>query len=253
MEDKVKGIGYILDRIADVRETILSYIEDRGDIAAGVKEKALVAFTNTLIDWDEAKSRAGEIHASDLLSPCMRLSYYSKMLPPLFDLNSIMRMLIGKLFHAIPILKHHEYSIVWEGIHFTIDEYEDGILIEKKTTSKIKRSWSSRSEEFGKVIPYPNHVEQLKFYKAALEETGHRVYQAVILYLERPTGEVEVAPVEIPRYDIEQIKEELKAKKELLETCLKENKLPPRTVCWKCNKYCGYSSLCFSNMNVVKV
>lgn len=244
-----ENVGYVLDRIKDTRDTILSYIEDRGDVVEAIREIALVKYNNALINWDETRQK--EIHATDLLSPCLRSSYYSKLLPPLYDLESIMRMLVGKLFHDIPILKHHEYKILWEGIHFSIDEYEDGFVIEKKTTDKIKRSWGKN--EFGVAQPYPYHVEQLKVYKAALEATGHHVYKTLILYLDRSSGELEVCDVDISNYDVEQVKQELLAKRDVLKDCLDKNILPMRTVCWKCSRFCGYPTLCFSNMNVVKV
>lgn len=117
------------------------------------------------------EDRSKEIHVSDILYECLRRAWYSKHLPPRFTRDTAMIFWIGDQLHLTPISKTHELSLSWYGIHGTIDEYIDGFIIDKKSCRSLPK------------YPYSNHVKQVEYYSALMENNGYEVQGGFMLYI----------------------------------------------------------------------
>jgi hypothetical protein len=80
----------------------------------------------------EAEKRRGEIHLTDLTSDCLRRVWYEKHDPLPDDAPDLIRMWQGEVMHQMPLLKEHELELEYKGVKTRVDEYEDGVLVEKK-------------------------------------------------------------------------------------------------------------------------
>ena len=87
----------------------------------------------------EVEKRRGEIHLTDLTSECLRRVWYDKHDPLPEDPPDLIRMWQGEVMHQMPLLKEHELELEYKGVKTRIDEYEDGILIEKKFVNFVPR------------------------------------------------------------------------------------------------------------------
>lgn len=179
----------------------------------------------------KGKERKG-IHVTHIVYDCLRRAYYSLTRGEAFDLDSGLRMWIGKKLHETKLLKEHELNLEWNGITGSIDEYGDGVVLEKKTTRNIPRD------------PYPHHIKQLEYYRVLLEENGRPVKKGVILYIDVNIPMCKEFPIEFRR-PIEEVKKEMAIKKRALEMTMKEKLLPQRNVSWLC-RYCSFCSYCFT-------
>lgn len=171
------------------------------------------------------------IHVTSLVYDCLRRSYYSeKFGEGFFDIKTLITFWIGRVLHHTQVLKEHELQLEWLGILGTVDEFEDGILLEKKTTAFMPKA------------PLEHHVTQLEYYKLLLEKTGKRVKQMFLMYIDIANKDIKVFEVE-PR-PLAEIEVELIAKKTELEASLLKNIVPPRHAGWLCG-YCNFASICF--------
>ena len=189
-------------------------------------EEVLARFYGSILT---DKKRRDGIHVSTLVYDCLRRGYYDATLGPRFNLETYLKFWIGKSCHTTPILRHHELSLEWNGVKGTVDEYEDGVIVDKKTTREIPRS------------PYPSHVKQLEYYKVLLESNGYPVEQGFILYIDVATPGAHV--LEAPLRETGDVQRELMEKYTTLTRAL-EDGTPPRGVPgWLC-RYCGFSEEC---------
>lgn len=182
-----------------------------------------------------AELRRGErkgIHITHIVYDCLRRAYYSLTRSEAFDLNSGLRMWVGKKLHETKILKEHELKLEWNGIAGSVDEYGDGVLLEKKTTRNIP------------TYPYPHHVRQLEYYRVLLEENGRKVDKGVILYIDVNTPQCKEFIINFRR-SAEEVKREMMMKKRALEMTMRDKILPQRNISWLC-RYCSFCSYCFT-------
>jgi CRISPR/Cas system-associated exonuclease Cas4 (RecB family) len=170
------------------------------------------------------------IHISDLIYDCLRRAYYGKVVGPIFDMDSIFRMAIGAAVHSISLGGKQELRVEWEGVRGSIDEYLDGIIIEKKTSRSTPRS------------PNDHHVKQVEGYAWLLERNNYPVIAGVLCYVNVDSTEIAVFPVEMR--SIDEIEKEMLAKRDILAKALADKTPPPRTVGWVC-RYCPYVAQCF--------
>lgn len=171
------------------------------------------------------------IHVSSLSYDCLRKAYYLQVFNNGFnDMKTLMTFWIGNQIHKSPILKEHEVALDYQGIIGSADEYEDGVLIEKKTCRQIPKT------------AYGHHKKQAEYYKFLLEKSGKPVKEIYILYIDVNNSDFKVFSV-FPRCEAS-IETELMNKKKILEKALAEGKPPERNFGWLC-KYCNFNSICF--------
>lgn len=183
---------------------------------------------------------SNKFHVTELVFNCPRQIFLRRVVGDFFiSYPSIFRLAIGRKMHEISILKEHEKRIEWQGIVGTVDEYENGVLIEKKTTVHAPRN-----------APYGHHVTQAEYYKVLLEETGNPVLHGFILYFDVSNVDDPLTIFEVPfrLYDV--IKSEMIRKRnELLKIFGSLNfeqkfVIPARKTSWLC-KYCDYAYMCY--------
>ncbi len=161
-------------------------------------------------------------HVSSFVYECLRRAYYNitqKHQP--VDMRGAITMWIGRKVHETQILKggHMEtkfyYGTMLQG---TIDEYDDLVLMDKKTTRFIPRK------------PYKHHIKQLQLYAMLLKYNQCKVPPfGCILYIDVDDSSVKpfVFTLDVNH---EELQEEVEFKYDLLHKSLNTKILPPRTI-----------------------
>ncbi len=200
-------------------------------IESTVKTKLLHAITREL---EKAKPPLEKINVTDLTFPCLRYAYYSKKFyrERRGRLPELLAMWIGIKLHETSIFKHSELELEYKGVYGRVDEYEDEIILEIKTTRNIPPK------------PYPHHVKQVSYYRVLLERNGYPAKLAVILYINVHTLETKAYTI-LFEQPLEELEREMLERKQKLEKALAENRIPPPTPeePWACD-YCVYAYLC---------
>ena len=181
------------------------------------------------------------IHVSDLIPECERAVVLGKLFPRLPNIQSLLYMEDGRSKHSIALGDKHEFRVEWNGIRASIDDYDSvrGIIIEKKTTYTYKG------------IPRRNHILQLQYYAAILQDLGYEVRKGVLLYIKRTMDEMPVEfDYDLSNFDGELIRREMLKKANDLRQKLKDRVLPKRNISYYC-QFCRYSDLCFKYSDVV--
>ena len=174
------------------------------------------------------------IHVSNLVYDCMRRAYYEMTFGASFNsLDTLVTFWLGHAVHSMPILKHHELPLEWNGIHGTCDEYEDGVLLDKKSTTSERIPNEAND----------HHVRQVEYYKVMLEAMGMPVTEAHILYIQLPKPH-SIRDIKVQLRSSDMVAKEMLQKKKLLQSSLEKNIPPPRVQGWLCN-YCSFASVCW--------
>lgn len=198
-------------------------------------QKILEKFYESVFNYWQADSgnREHEIHVTDLAAFCLRQSYLKKKYSHMFDLDSVMRMAIGQKLHEIPMYTpgEHEVDIEWNGIKGRMDEYHNGIIIDKKTTRDAPRAPTSYA------------TKQLQYYRLMAERNGLEVHGAVVIYIDVNNAHARAYPVDVSA-DLGKVEEELLGRRDILEMALETEILPPRQIGWYCD-HCECAVLCF--------
>ena len=149
----------------------------------------------------EVEKRRNELHLTDLTAECMRQIWFEKHDPLPDEPENLLRMWQGTMMHQMPLLKEHELELEFEGVKTRIDEYGDGILIEKKFVTFIPKTF----DELKKY--YSHYIKQVEFEALILTANDREVKKAYLLFVcrgEPETGRYPVVAFEIP-INIEEI------------------------------------------------
>jgi len=205
-------------------------------------EKFHQAITKEAQKEEEFHSK-GLPSVTGLCYDCLRRAYYSITYPEvIIDPGGAIRTWIGRKLHETSILGGEmEVELMYppeNGVVGRIDEYKDGLLIDKKTTRHTPRE------------PYLHHITQIEYYWFLCEKNEMPVEMAAIIYINVDTAEIAVYPIELTR-DLKEIEEELMTKYHIVMNALKTGILPPRKMrTWEpgsnrlvCN-YCPYYGIC---------
>lgn len=200
-------------------------------IEISVKTKLLQAIVASL---EEAKPPLEKINVTDLTFPCLRHAFYSKKFVSerRGSLTELMTLWIGTKLHETKISKQHEIEVEYSNIYGRVDGYDDGIILELKTTRKIPSQ------------PLPHHVKQVNYYRVLLERNNYPVVFAVILYINIVDLTTKAFLVLFDR-SLEDTEKELINRKEKLLSALQSNVPPPPLPDepWACD-YCNFAYLC---------
>ena len=123
------------------------------------------------------EDRKNELHLTDLVSPCPRKLWFEKHIDVPEDPDALLRLWWGKVAHEMPLLKHHELKLEYNGVLTSIDEYEDGVLIEKKTADFVPNT-SAELQRY-----YSHYIEQLNLEALLLNMNGYEVKQGFLLFI----------------------------------------------------------------------
>ena len=181
----------------------------------------------------EEKERKGLVfYVTEICYDCLRYAYYSVKEGRKYGMKDLITTFIGKAIHLIPILEKNELEVSYKCVRGRVDDYENGILLEKKTVRKIPDK------------PLEHHVKQVEYYKFLLEHNGFPVNKIFIAYLDVANSKLEVFEVK-PRSS-EEIKREIDEKIVKLMKAITLGKLPERKFGWLCN-YCPFFERCIKD------
>jgi CRISPR/Cas system-associated exonuclease Cas4 (RecB family) len=200
--------------------------------------------------YQEEEDRRGEIHVTDLVDICPRRVWYEKKAPLPERIEAIFRMAEGKLLHKLTLLSQSELEIEYQGVKGRVDEYENGIIIEKKFVDFVPNNITEVQKY------YSHYIEQVSFYAYMLVQNGYEFKQAFLLFAKRgeqdERGRRPLRVFEVTNLiNLDKIEAEFKARKEFIEEILRVDQPPeiPPTFSafdYPCS-YCKYSSRCYSD------
>jgi CRISPR/Cas system-associated exonuclease Cas4 (RecB family) len=182
------------------------------------------------IERDRRERKAG-IHVSDLIGPCLRQSYYRLNFGESYNRTTALNFWGGRKLHETPILREHELELEAYGVHATIDEYEDGVLVDKKN---LFRDMPLPPQ------PSPQYIAQMEYYTVILAANDRPVMKAVLLYI--PWFNLQVGPMEVEVTD--QLRPVEVVRAELVSRAAALTDLPSRRIGDHC-VYCQYFNRCF--------
>lgn len=202
-------------------------------------------FVKKIAEYNRDERRRGELHLTDITSECIRAVWYDKHDPYPEDPSNILRMWQGTMMHQMPLLEQHELELEFEGVKTRIDEFENGILIEKKFVTFIPKD----QKELEKY--YSHYVKQVEYEALMLTANGFNVNKAFLLFVirgEPESGRLPVVAYEVP-INIDNIASRFAEEVEMYKLVLASDELPeiPRNFTpfdYPCT-YCKYRARCF--------
>jgi CRISPR/Cas system-associated exonuclease Cas4 (RecB family) len=200
--------------------------------------------------YQDEEDRRDEIHVTDLTDQCPRRVWFEKRSPWPEGIDGIIRMAEGKLLHKLELLAQSELEIEYQGIKGRVDEYENGILIEKKFVDFVPNN-------IAEVQKYYNHyVEQVGFYAYMLVNLGYEFKQAFLLFVKRgeqnERGRRPLKAFDVTSLiDLNKIEAEFHGRKNNIKAMLDKGEPPeiPPTFSafdYPCS-YCKYAPRCYSS------
>ena len=202
----------------------------------------------------DEEDRRNEIHVTDLTDTCLRRVWYEKRDPWPEGVEAVFRMAEGKLLHKLQLLAQSELEIEWGGVKGRIDEYENGILIEKKFVDFVPNNIAEVQRY------YSHYIEQVAFYAYMLTQSGREFKQAFLLFVKRgeqsERGRRPLRAFDITNLiNLDKVENEFGERREALAEILKADVPPeiPATFSafdYPCS-YCKYASRCYSDQVVM--
>ena len=206
-------------------------------------------FLKVCKEYGEDENRRNELHLTDLTADCYRKVWYEKRDPWPDDPEGILRMWEGRAMHECSkMLEHHELELELDGIKTRIDEYGDGIIIEKKFVNFVPKDKNELKRY------YDHYILQVNFEALFLVENGYEFKQAFLLFSKR--GEQEERgrrPLKVfdvtDLVDLEEAEKKFKEAKEYVYSILQQPEPPPinpqfSAFDYPCS-YCKYRARCW--------
>jgi CRISPR/Cas system-associated exonuclease Cas4 (RecB family) len=189
-----------------------------------MRERFLEAITR------DDKPRKTGLHVTDLTRDCLRQTWYEKHLGAFNNPSTMLSFWKGRKLHETPILKEHELELEWNGILGTIDQYEDGTLLDLKTTT---------AKFFPDKLPEP-YRRQLEYYTVLLQRNGYPVQTAQVLFFNLVDNQTRL-------FTLDKTRERTDVEKEMLErkTILEQSEPPDRNLEDQYCNFCPYGLQCF--------
>lgn len=187
-----------------------------------IRERFLEAITR------DDKPRKTGLHVTDLTRDCLRQSWYEKRLGVFNTPSTLLSFWKGRKLHETPILKEHELELEWNGILGTIDQYEDGLLLDLKTTTKIPDKLPDQ------------YRRQIEYYKVLLQRNCYPVQSAHVLFFNVVDNQTRLFTLDMTR-------EQTDIEKEMLErkAVLEQSEPPARNLEDQYCNFCPYGAHCF--------
>ncbi|MEM4498324.1 MAG: hypothetical protein QW692_05820, partial [Nitrososphaerota archaeon] len=171
------------------------------------------------------EDRRNEIHLTDLTSECFRKVWFEKKSPYPEDIDGIFRLWEGKALHeASKIFENHEMVLELEGVKTRIDEYGNGVLVEKKFVTFMPRDLNDLKKY------YQHYIMQVSLEALFLVENGYQFKQAFLLFYKRGEKDERERPVKAfdvtGMIDLEQARALFQERKKQLEEILSASEPP---------------------------
>jgi CRISPR/Cas system-associated exonuclease Cas4 (RecB family) len=239
-----------------------------------IKDDVYFAFRKAQLESMKT-DRKGQLHVSDVISPCMRKVWYSKNdKEKSMDTESMRALYIGQAIHNASMVsgdpKYHEiemaYNYVtdevvdlkkmkkvplddpiwWDILIGSIDDLVkingEWVITDKKTTGSIdffSKATSKASD---------SHIKQLNHYRVLLNKCmGLDAQFGCIIYIDSKNSQSFSKPIPIPfrLQPIEETLESIKTNAKILKESMLSGKMPEKTRCYLCDGMCKYASKCF--------
>jgi len=199
--------------------------------------------------YGEEPERRNELHLTDLCSDCYRKVWYEKKDPLLDDPEGVLRMWEGKAMHeASKMTNHHELELQLEGVKTRIDEYDGGILIEKKFVNFVPNTLAELQKY------YSHYILQVSYEALFLVENGYEFKQAFLLFSKRgeqdERGRRPVKAFDVTGLiNLDEVEKRFRESKEYLQSILSQPEPPPispnfTAFDYPC-LYCKYRARCW--------
>lgn len=199
-------------------------------------------------EYGDDPSRRNELHLTDLISPCMRKVWFEKKAPLPDEPEAVLRLWRGKIAHSMPLAENHELKLEYDGVKTSIDEYQDGVIIEKKTAEFIPNTLAELQKYFS------HYLEQISLEALFLINNGHEVKQAFLLFIkdgqQDEKGRKPLKAFDVTQLiDIEKTEKMFQERKTLLAAFLQHDEPPERPANFSafdypCS-YCKYRGRCW--------
>jgi hypothetical protein len=220
--------------------------------------------------------RAGKVHVSDVIKPCMRYVWYQKTNPrPSMDTESIRPLFFGQAVHSMTQLapdEYHELTLAydlatdkpvdlkkinlkpddpkWYDILIgTIDDllqvHGEWVITDKKTTGSIDYFSRYNSK------PSDSHVDQINTYRLLLSKCkGIDAGMGAVIYISSSINkEKNDKPIVMP-FKLEPITKTLEIVKKnmaVIKDAMLNDNVPERTKNYLCDGMCPHASVCFTD------
>jgi len=203
--------------------------------------------------FEEENDRRNEIHVSDLTNPCIRAVWYEKKRPLPPSPENALRMLEGKLLHKVQVIPGStmEMAVEFEGVKGRVDEYKDGVILEKKYVDFVPSTLAEVQRYYG------HYIEQVGFYAFMLVSTGHEFKQALLHFAKRgeqnERGRYPFKTFDVTSLiDLDKVEAEFYNRKTVIAAALKRDEPPEVPANFSPNSYpcsyCKYVAICYSGV-----
>jgi CRISPR/Cas system-associated exonuclease Cas4 (RecB family) len=220
--------------------------------------------------------RLGQLHVSDLNSPCVRKVYYSKNTPKReMDTESSKALIFGQMVHKAIILEPDANEVTlgydwvknesvdlkelskkldpsdprWYDIIIgTIDDLVmvgmDTVICDKKTTGSI-----DYFKKYKK--PSESHVSQINKYAVLLKKCrGVTATKGCVVYISSTMTKDPYDKPTILSFDLEEQEDtykEMVEKAKAIKNAMVNDEKPERTKCFLCDGMCPHATFCFDD------
>jgi len=220
--------------------------------------------------------RAGKVHVSDVIKPCMRYVYYQKTNPrSSLSTEDIRPLFFGQAVHSLTQLaelKYHELTLAYDVVDDkpvdlekttlkaddpkwydiligTIDDLlqinGEWVITDKKTTGSIDYFSRYNSK------PSDSHVDQINTYRLLLSKCkGIDAKMGAVIYISSSINkEKNDKPVVMP-FKLEEISKTLEIVKKnqaVIKDAMLKDIVPVRTKNYLCDGMCPHASVCFTD------
>jgi len=206
-------------------------------------------FLRKVRDYVVEENRKRELHLTDLASPCPRQLWFTKHSEYYENPEELLRLWWGKVIHETPLTSNHELKLEYKGVLTSIDEYQDGILIEKKTADFVPNDLSELQRY------YSHYINQVRLEALFLTMNGYEVKQAFLLFIkygqQEERGRRPVRIFDVTQFiDIDETEKMFNEKREEAIAVLSSPDPPPKPNTflyfdYPC-KYCDFKGKCLA-------
>lgn len=189
-------------------------------------------------EWDK-RLHVTEIVYDCLRPPVFRLAYGIKDNPVGKDKDSFYTVWLGTCVHKVNALGDKteipvSYGILYGQIDDLVKIGDEWVIVDKKTTRQ--------NDLWRKTEASSHHVNQINYYNFLLMKTmGIVAKYGAVIYTNPCSGDENIIGFEMR--PVADVGKEITEKVKMIETCVKEKRMPNRVKSWYCS-YCPYWEMC---------
>ena len=237
-----------------------------------IKDEVFIAYRKAQLKAMDT-TRRGQLHVSDVISPCMRKVWYGKHdNDKSMDTESMRALYFGQIIHShteLAIPEFHEIEMAYNYVTDKVVDLEkmkdvplddpiwwdiiigslDDLLIiggeyvvcDKKTTGSI--DWFAKERSSAS----DSHITQLNHYRVLLQKCKNIDAKfGCVIYIDSKNSQRFEKPILKPfrLKPIEEALENIRTNGKILKESILKDKKPDRTICFLCSGMCPYAEKC---------